>query len=272
MSIETTDNYDFIFKIVVMGDAAVGKSTLVERYVEEIFKDDRSYISTLGVAFTIKQINVDSFTSQHSSNHDQLKKVTYSCKLHIWDTAGQERFRAITQSYYRSSNIFIVCFDCSFIGDQEQSVMKWLKDIETYGDVDKPHSVYIIGTRMDKIVVNSCNKDLHKCICQWETSFKNTHIHFIGLCSAIKDQFVERLISEESIISFSQVSMPISVMFKNIVRDHIDNNIQNLIDDQNQQQYQQQYQNQNQNYNQHKRVTFSLEPPERNKQSCCNIL
>merc|ERR1712216_477705 len=75
--------YDYLFKLLLIGDSGVGKSCLLLRYVDETYQE--SYISTIGVDFKIKTIELDG-------------KVI---KLQIWDTAGQERFRTITSSYYR---------------------------------------------------------------------------------------------------------------------------------------------------------------------------
>ncbi|XP_055334930.1 putative ras-related protein Rab-5B isoform X4 [Paramacrobiotus metropolitanus] len=77
---------DFLFKIVILGDAGVGKSSLLLRYADELFNP--VYINTIGVDFRIRTLLVE----------DKL------IKLQIWDTAGQERFRNITASFYRGSH------------------------------------------------------------------------------------------------------------------------------------------------------------------------
>ena len=75
--------YDYLFKLLLIGDSGVGKSCLLLRFADDTYTE--SYISTIGVDFKIRTIELDGKT----------------IKLQIWDTAGQERFRTITSSYYR---------------------------------------------------------------------------------------------------------------------------------------------------------------------------
>eukprot|EP01092_Planopodium_desertum_P014101 TRINITY_DN70036_c0_g1_i1.p1 TRINITY_DN70036_c0_g1~~TRINITY_DN70036_c0_g1_i1.p1 ORF type:complete len:202 (-),score=28.38 TRINITY_DN70036_c0_g1_i1:59-664(-) len=104
-------DYDYLFKLLLIGDSGVGKSCLLLRFADDTFTD--SYISTIGVDFKIKTINLDG-------------KVV---KLQIWDTAGQERFRTITSSYYRGANGIIIVYD---VTDKESfiNVKTWLGEIE----------------------------------------------------------------------------------------------------------------------------------------------
>merc|ERR1712216_574849 len=75
--------YDHLFKLLLIGDSGVGKSCLLLRFADDVYQE--SYISTIGVDFKIKTVNLDGQT----------------IKLQIWDTAGQGRFRTITSRYYR---------------------------------------------------------------------------------------------------------------------------------------------------------------------------
>ncbi|XP_014725270.1 PREDICTED: ras-related protein Rab-43 [Sturnus vulgaris] len=107
------ESYDFLFKLVLIGDASVGKTCLVQRFKTGAFSERQG--STIGVDFTMKSLEI------------QGKRV----KLQIWDTAGQERFRTITQSYYRSANGAILAYDISKRGSF-QSIPRWIEDVRKY--------------------------------------------------------------------------------------------------------------------------------------------
>ncbi|CAN8185907.1 ras-related protein Rab-43 isoform 1-T1 [Geothlypis trichas] len=107
------ESYDFLFKLVLIGDASVGKTCLVQRFKTGAFSERQG--STIGVDFTMKSLEI------------QGKRV----KLQIWDTAGQERFRTITQSYYRSANGAILAYDISKRGSF-LSIPRWIEDVRKY--------------------------------------------------------------------------------------------------------------------------------------------
>ncbi|XP_036339929.1 ras-related protein Rab-43-like isoform X1 [Rhagoletis pomonella] len=92
MALPSEESFDFLFKVVLIGDCGTGKTCLVERFKTGNFIERHG--NTIGVDFSMKTINIEG-------------KAT---KLQIWDTAGQERFRTITQSYYRSANGVIIDF------------------------------------------------------------------------------------------------------------------------------------------------------------------
>ncbi|XP_043934025.1 ras-related protein Rab-43 isoform X1 [Protopterus annectens] len=110
---ESALEYDFLFKIVLIGDAGVGKTCVVQRFKSGIFVEKQG--NTIGVDFTMKSLEI------------QGKRV----KLQIWDTAGQERFRTITQSYYRSANGAIIAYDITKRSSFE-SVPRWIDDVKKY--------------------------------------------------------------------------------------------------------------------------------------------
>eukprot|EP00656_Telonema_subtile_P005493 TRINITY_DN124_c0_g1_i5.p2 TRINITY_DN124_c0_g1~~TRINITY_DN124_c0_g1_i5.p2 ORF type:complete len:208 (+),score=48.70 TRINITY_DN124_c0_g1_i5:250-873(+) len=105
--------YDHLFKLLLIGDSGVGKSCLLLRFADDTYAE--SYISTIGVDFKIKTVNLDNQT----------------IKLQIWDTAGQERFRTITSSYYRGAHGIIVVYDVTD-GDSYTNVKQWLEEIQRY--------------------------------------------------------------------------------------------------------------------------------------------
>jgi len=119
--------HDHLFKLLIIGDAGVGKSSLLVRFADNIFTP--SYITTIGVDFKIRTIEVDG------------KKI----KLQIWDTAGQERFRTITATYYRGAHGVIVVYD---VTDPQTfiSIKKWLTEIQTHCD-EVPR--VLVGNKLD---------------------------------------------------------------------------------------------------------------------------
>lgn len=125
-----SDNCDYIFKIVLIGNSSVGKSSLLLRFADDIFED--TYISTIGVDFKIRSLELDGKT----------------IKLQIWDTAGQERFRSISHTYYRGAHGIIIIYD---ITDKKSfdDVVTWLSEIESYGNENVRK--LIIGNKIDLI-------------------------------------------------------------------------------------------------------------------------
>jgi len=125
-----SSKYDYLFKIIVIGDSGVGKSCLLLRFADDTFSD--THIATIGVDFKIRTVELDG-------------KII---KLQIWDTAGQERFRNITASYYRGAHGIILCYD---VTDKESflHIKDWLKEIDKFAlsDVAK----LLIGNKCDLI-------------------------------------------------------------------------------------------------------------------------
>ncbi|XP_056280868.1 ras-related protein Rab-19-like [Pseudoliparis swirei] len=108
------DTFDFLFKIILIGDSNVGKTCLVQNFKSGIFSERQQ--NTIGVDFTVRTVDIEG------------KRV----KMQVWDTAGQERFRTITQSYYRSAHGAIIAYDITRRPTFD-SVENWIKEVETYG-------------------------------------------------------------------------------------------------------------------------------------------
>ena len=104
---------DHIFKILLIGDAGVGKSSILLRYTDDSFEEHMA--STIGVDFKVKTVCIGGKT----------------LKLTIWDTAGQERFRTLTSSYYRGAHGIIVVYDITNL-DSFKNVKRWLEEINKY--------------------------------------------------------------------------------------------------------------------------------------------
>ncbi|XP_050425595.1 ras-related protein ORAB-1 [Adelges cooleyi] len=169
-------DYDYLFKLLLIGDSGVGKSCLLLRFADDTYTD--SYISTIGVDFKIRTIRLDNKT----------------VKLQIWDTAGQERFRTITSSYYRGAHGIIVVYDCT---DMETftNLKQWLEEISRYAceNVNK----LLVGNKCDmtdkRAVEEATAKEYadHLKIPFLETSAKNAtnvELAFLTMASEIKNR------------------------------------------------------------------------------------
>ncbi|NXX14113.1 RAB19 protein, partial [Podargus strigoides] len=108
------DAFDYLFKIILIGDSNVGKTCVVHRFKTGQYNEKQQ--NTIGVDFTVRSMDIDG------------KKV----KIQVWDTAGQERFRTITQSYYRSAHGAILAYDLTRRSTFE-SIPHWIHEIEKYG-------------------------------------------------------------------------------------------------------------------------------------------
>ena len=136
MSLTKNKDYDYIFKLVLIGDTCVGKSCILVRFSDDIFDDN--YVTTIGVDFRIKTIAIKN-------------KIV---KIQIWDTAGQERYRSITTAYYRGAAAIIICCDCTN-RESFDNIKNWIEEISKYTDNDS----------VDKIVfLNKCDLNEERCI------------------------------------------------------------------------------------------------------------
>jgi Ras-related protein Rab-8A len=120
--------YDYMIKLLLLGDSAVGKSCLLLRFSDDAFTP--SFISTIGIDFKIRTVNVDG-------------KII---KLQIWDTAGQERFRTITTTYYRGAMGVLLIYDVTNEATFD-NIKNWMSNIKAYAN-ENIRSV-LIGNKCD---------------------------------------------------------------------------------------------------------------------------
>jgi len=125
--VPSSKEYDHLFKLLIIGDSGVGKSSLLVRFADNIFS--ANYITTIGVDFKIRTLVIDGAR----------------VKLQIWDTAGQERFRTITSTYYRGTHGVIVVYDVTN-GESFANVKRWLHEIEQNCDAV---STVLVGNKND---------------------------------------------------------------------------------------------------------------------------
>ena len=121
-------NFDYLFKYIIIGDAAVGKSNLLLRYTHGQFKPE--YQLTIGVEFGAKNISINN--------------KTY--RIQIWDTAGQENFRSITRAYYKNSACALVVYDISN-RESFDNINTWIEDCKS----QSPQTIFmvLVGNKND---------------------------------------------------------------------------------------------------------------------------
>lgn len=125
---ELDDCFDFLFKIILIGDSNVGKTCVVQNFKSGVFSEKQQ--NTIGVDFTVRTVDIEG------------KRV----KMQVWDTAGQERFRTITQSYYRSAHGAMIAYDVTRRSTFD-SVTHWIKEVELYGATNIV--LVLIGNKCD---------------------------------------------------------------------------------------------------------------------------
>ncbi|XP_014248382.1 ras-related protein Rab-10 [Cimex lectularius] len=169
-------SYDLLFKLLLIGDSGVGKTSVLFRFSDDAFSP--SFISTIGIDFKIKTVEL------------RGKKI----KLQIWDTAGQERFHTITTSYYRGAMGIMLVYDITNEKSFE-NMAKWLRNIEDHAneDVEK----MILGNKCDMEDKRTVSKQRGETIARehgvrfLETSAKdNTNVEkaFYELAEVILDR------------------------------------------------------------------------------------
>lgn len=123
--------YDHLFKLLMIGDAGVGKSSMLLRFTDDSF--DEHIQSTIGVDFKVKHLDVSN------------KRI----KLTIWDTAGQERFRTLTSSYYRGAQGVVMVYDVTR-RDTFENLEQWLKEVKLYSPNNGEGVVKVlVGNKVD---------------------------------------------------------------------------------------------------------------------------
>lgn len=122
-------HYDQSFKILLLGDSSVGKTSLLIRYIDGVFGD--SHIATIGIDYKVKFVSLND------------KKI----KLNLWDTAGQERFRALAKNYFKGANGFIFVYDITNRKSFD-SVKKWVSEAQQMSVV-KNFQMFIAGNKVD---------------------------------------------------------------------------------------------------------------------------
>lgn len=171
--------YDYLIKLLLIGDSGVGKSCLLLRFSDDSFTP--SFITTIGIDFKIRTIELEG------------KRI----KLQIWDTAGQERFRTITTAYYRGAMGILLVYD---VTDEKSfnNIRNWIRNIEQHAteSVNK----ILIGNKCDMVEKKVVDSARGKALADeygikfLETSAKNSinvEEAFITLAKDIKKRLID---------------------------------------------------------------------------------
>ena len=124
-----TKQFDYTFKIVIIGDAGVGKTSVIQQFVNRKF--DKRYEETIGVEFQVKTFKIN----------DTITKIE------IWDTAGSERFASITKNYYRGAQGVLIVYDVTNKSSFDK-VESWYNEIKNCTNQDEI-AILLIGNKCD---------------------------------------------------------------------------------------------------------------------------
>lgn len=138
-------NYDYIFKVALIGDSATGKTSILLRFIDDYFTEDTK--STIGVDFKIVSLLLD-------------PKVY--AKMQIWDTCGSERFKSLTSSFIKTCSAFILVFDLTRTSTF-QNIEHWIRTIK---ENTSPKFLILIGNKSDLVEQRALNKDFILEYCQ----------------------------------------------------------------------------------------------------------
>ncbi|WPK24442.1 hypothetical protein PUMCH_001716 [Australozyma saopauloensis] len=117
------------YKVVLLGDSSVGKTSLVHRFIADAFNPHLA--NTIGAAFISKDYT-----------HNER-----TVKFEIWDTAGQERYKSLTPMYYRNALVALVCFDLGVPEASFERAKYWIEQLLTLGPADI--KIRVVGNKMD---------------------------------------------------------------------------------------------------------------------------
>lgn len=195
------DEYDYLFKVVLIGDSGVGKSNLLSRFTRNEFNLESK--STIGVEFATRSIQVEGKT----------------VKAQIWDTAGQERYRAITSAYYRGAVGALLVYDIAKHLTYENAE-RWLKELQDHADSNIV--IMLVGNKSDLRHLRAVPTDEAKAFAEkhglsfLETSAldsSNVELAFQTILTAIYNIVSQRQMSGQSNSDFSPASnvVPITV-------------------------------------------------------------
>ncbi len=170
--------YDKLYKILLLGDSMVGKTSFLVQYTENKFTENP--ISTVGLDYKIKSVKL---------HNDKV------INLQIWDTAGQDKFRSITQNYYKGAHAIILMYDITSIRTFT-NIRNWISSIRNSSDENI--KILLIGNKIDLEEFREVKKvDGEKMANEFNLSFfevsakKNINLEdsIAKICKIIYDAF-----------------------------------------------------------------------------------
>ncbi|MEQ2307660.1 Ras- protein Rab-27B, partial [Ameca splendens] len=136
----TDGDYDYLIKLLALGDSGVGKTTFLYRYTDNKFNP--KFITTVGIDFREKRVV---YTASNPNGTTAGK--TFKVHLQLWDTAGQERFRSLTTAFFRDAMGFLLMFDLT----SQQSflnVRNWMSQLQANAYCENP-DIVLVGNKAD---------------------------------------------------------------------------------------------------------------------------
>ena len=125
----TSNEVEFVFKILLLGDSEVGKSCFLMRYSDNVFVEN--YITTIGLDYKLKSVKLDSGKT---------------IKVQLWDTAGQDKYRTIAKNYFKGSHGILLLYDITK-QSSFNNIREWIQDIRE--EVSPKAIIFLIGNKID---------------------------------------------------------------------------------------------------------------------------
>jgi len=195
------DDYDYLFKVVLIGDSGVGKSNILSRFTRNEFSLESK--STIGVEFATRSMEVEGKT----------------VKAQIWDTAGQERYRAITSAYYRGAVGALLVYDITKT-ESFSDIEKWLKELRDHADSNIV--IMLCGNKLDLKHLRSVNTESAEILANKEgllfvetSAFDSTNVE-----SAFQQTLSEiyKIMSKETKENLDSKSLPETIQINGKAR------------------------------------------------------
>ena len=135
----TSNEVEFVFKILLLGDSEVGKSCFLMRYSDNVFVEN--YITTIGLDYKLKNVKLDSGKT---------------IKVQLWDTAGQDKYRTIAKNYFKGSHGILLLYDVTK-QSSFQNIRDWIQDIRE--EVSQKAIIFLIGNKIDLVDKRKISKE-----------------------------------------------------------------------------------------------------------------